>query len=512
VRLRPLYYEAQTGPESRFAQQAPPPRRPRPHPTRRTILVFDQPIAFLDLETTGATAHADRITEIGIVSAQPGLTGVREWSTLVNPGMRIPPAIETLTGISNAMVADAPPFEALATELLERLEGRLLVAHNAPFDYGFLRNAFERTGIAFRSRVLCTVRLSRRLFPAERRHNLDSIIARHGISCATRHRALADARVLHHFAEALRVDPGEAVVGQAVSELLRSPNLPPGLDAMALDRIPEAPGVYTFRGEGNIALYVGKSVHLRSRVLSHFTSGHRVAKDMRIAREVREVQWQETGGELGALLTEARLVKRLTPVYNRLLRRNDDLCALHWNPLSTTPPALVSAAQIDFGATRDLYGLFRSRTQALRALRDIADAQGLCPRVLGLEKRGRGPCFSRQLHKCRGACCGEETPVAHGLRLAQALYRLRLESWPFPGAVGVRETSPSGRTWVHVLDRWCYLGSAENEADLHETLEARRERPAFDLDTWQILVKWLGPRRRELDLVALTVPAAAHAP
>ncbi|MCA3131644.1 MAG: 3'-5' exoribonuclease, partial [Rhodocyclaceae bacterium] len=431
--------------------------------------MFDQPIAFLDLETTGATAHADRITEIGIVSAQPGLTGVREWSTLVNPGMRIPPAIETLTGISNAMVADAPPFEALATELLERLEGRLLVAHNAPFDYGFLRNAFERAGIAFRSRVLCTVRLSRRLFPAQRRHNLDSIIARHGIACATRHRALADARVLHHFAEALRVDPGEAVVGQAVNELLRSPNLPPGLDALALDRIPEAPGVYTFRGEGNIALYVGKSVQLRSRVLSHFTSGHRVAKDMRIAQEVREVQWQETGGELGALLTEARLVKRLTPVYNRLLRRNDDLCALHWNPLSTTPPALVSAAQIDFGATRDLYGLFRSRTQALRALREIADAQGLCPRVLGLEKGGRGPCFSRQLHKCRGACCGEETPVAHGLRLAQALYRLRLESWPFPGAVGVRETSPSGRTWVHVLDRWCYLGSAENEADLHET-------------------------------------------
>lgn len=474
--------------------------------------MFDQPIAFLDLETTGATAHADRITEIGIVSAQPGLTGVREWSTLVNPGMRIPPAIETLTGISNAMVADAPPFEALATELLERLEGRLLVAHNAPFDYGFLRNAFERAGIAFRSRVLCTVRLSRRLFPAQRRHNLDSIIARHGIACATRHRALADARVLHHFAEALRVDPGEAVVGQAVNELLRSPNLPPGLNALALDRIPEAPGVYTFRGEGNIALYVGKSVQLRSRVLSHFTSGHRVAKDMRIAQEVREVQWQETGGELGALLTEARLVKRLTPVYNRLLRRNDDLCALHWNPLSTTPPALVSAAQIDFGTTRDLYGLFRSRTQALRALREIADAQGLCPRVLGLEKGGRGPCFSRQLHKCRGACCGEETPVAHGLRLAQALYRLRLESWPFPGAVGVRETSPSGRTWVHVLDRWCYLGSAENEADLHETLEARRERPAFDLDTWQILVKWLGPRRRELDLVALTVPSAAHAP
>lgn len=465
--------------------------------------MYDEPVAFLDLETTGATAHADRITEIGIVSAGPGLAGAEEWSTLVNPGIRIPPAIESLTGITNAMVAEAPPFEALAGELLQRLDGRLLVAHNAPFDYGFLRNAFERAGIAFRCRVLCTVRLSRRLFPGERRHNLDSIMARHGIACEARHRALADARVLHGFAEALRSAPGEAAVIQAVQGLLRAPNLPPGLDPGDLDRIPEAPGTYIFEDEAGSTLYVGKSVRLRSRILSHFTSGRRVAKDMRIAQQVRHVRWQETGGELGALLAEARLVKRLTPVYNRLLRRNDDLCALHWNPLSSAPPSLVSAADIDFGATRDLYGLFRSRTAALRALREIAEANGLCPRLLGLEKPGRGPCFSHQLRKCRGACCGRETPAAHGLRLANALYRLRLASWPFPGPMGVRETSPSGRTWVHVVDRWCYLGSVESEADLHDALESRRERPAFDLDTWQLLVKWLGQRRGELDLIEL---------
>jgi DNA polymerase-3 subunit epsilon len=193
-------------------------------------------------------------------------------------------------------------------------------------------------------------------------------------------------------------------------------------------------------------------------------------------------------------------VKQLAPVHNRRLRRNDDLCALHWNALSTTPPRVVSASEIDFTLTRDLYGLFRSRSAATRALREIADANGLCSRLLGLEKGGSGPCFSHQLRKCRGACCGQETVVAHSLRLAHALYRLRLESWPFPGPVGVREASPSGRVWMHVLDRWCYLGSVEDEADLHETLATRQESPAFDLDTWQILSKWLGPRRHTLDL------------
>lgn len=465
--------------------------------------VFGEPTVFLDLETTGATAHADRITEIGLVSVNPG-GEVEEWSTLVNPGLRIPPAIEALTGISNAMVAGAPRFEDLADALLARLEGRLLVAHNAPFDYGFLRNAFERAGITFRSRVLCTVRLSRRLFPRERRHNLDSLIARHGIECPQRHRALADARVLHRFAECLRVHPGEAAVATAVRELLRNPNLPPGLDPAALDGIPDAPGTYTFLDEGGAPLYVGKSVRLRARVLSHFTAGRRVAKDLRIAQEVRQVRWQETGGELGALLAEARLVKQLAPVHNRQLRRNDDLCALHWNPLSTAAPRLVSASEIDFTMTRDLYGVFRSRSAATRALRGIALENGLCPRLLGLEKGGSGPCFAHQLHRCRGACCGRESTVSHGLRLGNALYRLRLEAWPFPGAVGVREVAPSGRAWLHVLDRWCYLGSVDNDADLHDALAARRQAPAFDLDTWQILSKWLRQRRHELDLHPLT--------
>jgi DNA polymerase-3 subunit epsilon len=120
-------------------------------------------IAFIDLETTGADPTRDRITEIGIVTVDGD--SVSRWSTLVNPERAIPPFIQRLTGIRDDMVAAAPPFDQVAAELARRREGRLFVAHNARFDYGFVRHEYRRLGRRFQSEVLCTVRLSRRLCP-----------------------------------------------------------------------------------------------------------------------------------------------------------------------------------------------------------------------------------------------------------------------------------------------------------------------------------------------------------
>ena len=136
--------------------------------------------------------------EAGIVLLEDGVV-VEEYATLVNPGVRIPYAIQQFTGITEAMVADAPPFEAVADAIASRIEGRLFVAHNARFDYGFLRSEFRRLGRRFRAPVLCTVRLSRALTPDERGHNLDAVMRRHGIACDARHRALGDAKVLAEF-------------------------------------------------------------------------------------------------------------------------------------------------------------------------------------------------------------------------------------------------------------------------------------------------------------------------
>lgn len=472
--------------------------------------MYDRHLVFLDLETTGATATHDRITEVGLVEVRDG-TFVREWSTLVNPGISIPPMIQALTGISNDMVARAPRFEDIAREVYEAIDGRVLIAHNARFDYGFLKNEFKRLDKSFSAPVLCTVKLSRKLFPQHARHNLDTLMTRHGIACDARHRALGDARVLWQLAQQWRVEPGEAAVMEATAKLLKVTTVPAGLPDTAYDHIPEGPGVYLFYGENDVPLYVGKSINMRARVMSHFSGDHRVNKDMRIAAEIKRVDWVQTAGELGALIEEARLVKKLSPVHNRQLRTANELCAWQWDAQAhTTPPRLVSARDLHGSEFRDLYGLFRNRRTAIEALRAIALEHALCHGLLGLEKP-KGPCFARQIKQCRGACVGLEMAREHALRLATALAGLRVRAWPFPGRIGVRETAADGESSeLHVLDQWCHLGTVRSEDELHD-LQDGAQRPRFDLDTYKILTRYLLNGKNRAEIIPLA-PATAPAP
>ena len=462
--------------------------------------MLDQSLVILDVETTGVNPVYDRITEVGLVEVERGRS-VGEWSTLVNPGTRIPPAIQALTGITDDMVALAPAFAEIAGHLLARLEGKLLVAHNARFDYGFLRNEFRRAGLRYSSRVLCTVKLSRRLFPRESRHNLDALMTRHGLACESRHRALGDARAVGLLLERWRREIAHDVVAAAAHALVKAPTIPAGLAEGALDAIPEAPGVYIFCGENGAALYVGKSINLRSRVLAHFAGDHRDARDMKIAQQVNRVDWIETAGELGALIEESRLVKKLAPVYNRRLRRAAELCAWHWRVEEMLdPPRLVNAGDLARVRFDDVHGLFRSRSAALEALREIATAHQLCPIVLGLEK-GKGPCFAHQLKRCRGACVGTETRAQHALRLVAALAQLRMRPWPFKGRIGVLENG-AARDEIIVLDRWCYLGTVRTEAELGE-LQGGCPPAVFDLDTYKILTRFFARPRGDYTVIEL---------
>jgi DNA polymerase-3 subunit epsilon len=286
----------------------------------------------LDLETTGGNAGRDRITEIAAVRVENAVETAR-WSTLVNPGVPIPPFIQSLTGISDAMVADAPAFEDVAGKLLELLEGAVLVAHNVRFDHGFLLNAFARNDVALKVKTLCTVRLSRTLYPQHKGHGLDAIMQRHGLNTMARHRAMGDVDVVLQWLRIAAAECGDATLRHAASELLQgSACVPPQLET-ALSDIPDSPGVYLFYGEGPFPLYIGKSAAMRTRVLSHFQSAAKVAREMRILTEIRRVEWIETAGELGALLLELRLVKDKRPVYNRKLRRETALaqpCLQAW--------------------------------------------------------------------------------------------------------------------------------------------------------------------------------------
>jgi DNA polymerase-3 subunit epsilon len=464
-------------------------------------------IAFVDLETTGTTPTGDRVTEIGIVRVSDGEL-VDEWSTLVDPECPIPEEIQALTGITNAMVRGAPRFGELAREVLERLSGRLFIAHNARFDYGFLKNEFRRLGMAFTAEVLCTVRLSRRLYPEAARHGLDALVTRHGLAepyiggaslegapgsamRTGRHSALGDARAIWRFVQALHRERSAAEIDAAVRRLLKTPSLPPQLAPDALEGLPEGPGVYRFYGVNDLPIYIGKSVSLRDRIRSHFSSDHMSANDIRLSGEIRRIEVDETAGELGALLREARLVKDLLPLHNYRLRRKANACFVRL-PSLREPPEVLAAKDIDWGAREwrgdaaTLYGPFATKRHVKDLLEGLASQHGLCWRQLGWEKRG-GPCFARQVKRCRGACIGEETPEMHHLRLATALMPWRLADWPWSGRAVVRERHPDGNfEEAHVFDRWCHLGTARDEEALAGLLESRIE-VDFDPDIYRIV-------------------------
>ena len=441
--------------------------------------LLQAPLAIVDLETTGTRPAADRVTEIGVLEIER-FEVVSEWSTLVNPGIALPAEIQALTGITGPMLAAAPRFADLAEELHERLAGRVFIAHNARFDYGFLRREFDRAGIKFHARAVCSVKLARRLYPRERRHDLDSLIARHGIACPARHRALGDADALWQFLRIAAQEHGDEVLTVAARQVAKEPALPPQLDRALIDAIPEAPGVYLLYGESGPPLYIGKSRAMRSRVLQHFysTAGWLQA--------VRRIDWQRTVGELGALLTEARLVKQLAPSHNRQLRRPEALCGFVFDGKRLR---LAAAAEIDADTLPFVYGVFRTRRAALQTLRALADEHALCLQTLGFDAKRQGSCFRHQIGRCAGVCASRENIRAHHGRLAAALAGLKTPPWPYPGPVGIVESDAArDATEVHAVDRWCYLGAARCEPEMAELLD---ERPRFDYDHYRILSRHL---------------------
>ena len=472
--------------------------------------LFAPVIAFVDVETTGMSADRDALTEVAVVrvTADPAGTAgptVDAWSSLVDPGRPIPPEIQSLTGITDAMVKGAPSFAAIADEFARRCEAAVLVAHNARFDYGFLKHAFARLGRTYSARVLCTVKLSRRLFPDAASHSLDAVIARHQLAVAGRHRAAGDAYALWSFVCALYAEFPPEVVDDAVKRVLKMPSLPPHLPRDALDALPESPGVYRFYGLNAHPLYVGKSRNLRERVAAHFSSDYRSATDSRLSAELRRIEFETTAGEIGALLRESTLVKTLLPAHNHALRRKADAVLLEL-PEAPGPPAFVTAAAIEPSALAGRYGPFSSKRAARETLRSLAGEHALCWTALGLEKRS-GPCFARQVRRCAGACVGAEAPEEHHRRLCEALAPQRIPCWPFAGPAAIREHDAlSQRTELHVLRDWCWLATVADEAALHALLEAP-PRPQFDADITRLLLRTFARGRHEIVALSPAVTA-----
>ena len=255
----------------------------------------------------------------------------------------------------------------------------------------------------------------------------------------------------------------------------------PGHLRDGLGDLPDAPGVYTFHGQaGDIPLYIGKSIHLRSRVLAHL----RNPAEANLLRQTTRISHIRCAGEIGALLLEAQMIKQQQPLLNRLLRRTRQLCSLR---LTGERPEVVAARDIDFASAPDLYGLYASERAALQALRDLADANRLCYAALGLEKPVAGrACFRAMLRQCAGVCRGDESPADHRQRLFTSLEGLRVLCWPHPGAVGLVERWGKEARQIHVVRNWCYLGSASR---LPQARKLGRVAAGFDADGYKILCR-----------------------
>ena len=248
----------------------------------------------------------------------------------------------------------------------------------------------------------------------------------------------------------------------------------------SIDDLPVAPGVYVFHGEeGDLPLYIGKSVNLRHRVLSHL----RKVDEARMLRQTRRISYLRTAGEIGALLLEASMIKQQHPLFNQKLRRTRQMCSIR---LSDGRPEVVYSRDINFATEQGLYGLFGSRHSALEQLRAIADEQRLCLGLLGLERVAAGrPCFRAMINRCGGACRGDEPRAQHQARLEEALAQMQIVCWPYPGAVGLLETFEDMQQ-VHVIQNWCYLGSVDS---LDAARHLDRQAPGFDADGYKILCR-----------------------
>ena len=260
----------------------------------------------------------------------------------------------------------------------------------------------------------------------------------------------------------------------------------------AIVDLPSAPGVYVFHGEeGDLPLYIGKSVNLRSRVLAHL----RNPDETNLLRQTRTISHIRTTGEIGALLLEASLIKQQQPLLNQKLRRSRQLCSLRVND---GLPEVVYSRDINFATEPLLYGLFGSRHSALEGLRNLADQNRLCYGALGLEKLKPGrACFRAMIHLCGGVCRGDESLDAHRSRLFSSLDGLRVACWPFPGAIGLIERYEDD-SQIHVIRNWCYLGSVRDPA---KAIELDLVATGFDADGYKILCKPILSGRAEIILL-----------
>lgn len=454
--------------------------------------MFDKAVVFVDIETTGGSYRNSRVLEVAAIRYENGEV-TKEFTTLINPEAYISASITALTGISEQDIDGAPVFSDIADELAEILTDAIFVAHNVRFDYSFLKQEFAQLGMNFSPKLLCTVRLSRYLYSQHKGHSLAKLIERHNIPVLDRHRAMADAQAILYFSQLSYDEHGEQAFTEAINRQLKTQYLPPNLNLEELDDIGNVPGVYIFRDNTNQPVYVGKSITLKKRIVSHFQDTN--PKEVKLSQAVYHIETIPTGSELAALILESKLVKDLMPIYNRRLRRVSLYAMLIKSEVNGYANVGIVSGNID-GSTKleTIYGLYKTRTLAKKSVEAMTRTFQLCAKLMGIEKT-QGACFGYALGKCKGACIGLEPAESYNRRFEIALEHHRIAQWPYDRAIIV----PINEAGESVIIRnWMIQGylSVDGEPMLEES------QPMFDVDEYKIIKHFIQTNKASIQKVA----------
>ena len=417
--------------------------------------------AIVDIETTGGFAGRNKITEIAIY-VHDGERVIREFCSLINPERSIPGYISLLTGIDDAMVADAPRFYEVAKEIQEVTDGCIFVAHSVGFDYGFVRNEFKELGGKFQRKKLCTVRLSRKIVPGLPSYSLGNLCQSLDIQLRNRHRAFGDAQATVTLFEYLLENDHHGIIQEALHPRSREGLLPPNLPPEQFHELPEDAGVYYFLDKQGKPIYIGKAKNIKDRVTTHLGGQSRKAAAMKF--ETYQLSYELCGNELTALLLESHEIKKFWPRYNRAQKYTSQ----NWG---------ICTYFDQNGYCRFAVSRVKEQSQALMVFKNFDEAWGflrtrverheLCPKLSGMQKVA-GLCFDYQIKKCKGACQGKESVDMYNSRAAAATEEMQSLSQSFFIFGRGREPEESSVVWVDdgKYQGFGYLDHTINDANL----------------------------------------------
>lgn len=380
--------------------------------------------AIVDIETTGGHPSASGITEIAI-NVFDGEQIVDQYHSLINPSYYIPTYITALTGISNEMVEDAPSFSTVAPEIAKILQGKVFVAHNVNFDYSFLKHFLLLEGFELSTKRLCTVRMSRKIFPGHPSYSLGKLCNTLSIPIVDRHRAKGDADATTILFDRLLKADDSGHMEAMLKKSSKEQQLPPNVDKAVVENLPSCPGIYYFKNNKGKVIYVGKAVNIKKRVISHFTSHASSKQRQDFLKNTYTIESIPCGTELMALILEVSEIKRLWPDSNSAMKRYEHKYAL----INFTDQNGYHRLAIDKSNKVNGLGFqsFNNLLDGFNFLQRMVSKFHLCPKLCHLQS-AQGACTHFSIEDCYGACMGKETPLDYNIRLDAALKEIKSES------------------------------------------------------------------------------------